>query len=342
MHSTRPIRSIRSTLTWSFILLTILAAISTSGRTRAAANPTEIHIGYQAGGVWSLLKVNGTLEKAFGPEVKVSWSLFLSGPPLLEAMNAGSIDIGATGDTPPIFAQAAGTPLVYVAQLSGSGAGEAILVPGDSPLKTVADLKGKKVAFTKTSAAHLMLVRALQKFGLQYADITPVFLAPPDARAAFQGGSIDAWVIWDPFRASAIKDLNARALIEGQDVSPSKSFVEASKTFVDAYPDAVKTIVQELQTATVWERANKDQYAQIVGKETGLDPAIILSTLQADIPDYLWIDDDAVAYQQRVADIFFNLALIPDKLNIKDVVWIGGTNPAPTPAATGAATAASQ
>jgi len=325
------------------VFFTLLAVIGTASHVQAAQNPAEIHIGYQAGGVWSLLKVQRTLEKAFGQDTKISWSLFPAGPPLLEALNAGSIDIGSTGDTPPIFAQAAGTPLVYVSSISSTGAGSAILVPENSPLKSGSDLKGKKVAFTKASAAHLLLVRALKKFGLQYSDIQPAFLAPSDARAAFQGGSIDAWVIWDPFRAAAIKDLNARALVEGQDVSPSKAFVEASQKFVGDYPDAVRTIVQELQKATDWERANQDEYSQIVGKETGLDAAIIKATLQADIPNYFWIDDDAVTYQQNVANVFYDLKLIPDKLNIKDVVWVGGNNEpaAATSEPTEAATAAS-
>jgi len=213
-----------------FILpLIALVVIGTAipAQAQSTVTPYEIHIGYQNNGVWLYLKSQGILEKRFGPNVKITWALFPAGPQLLEAMNAGAIDVGNTGETPPVFAQAAGTPLKYVAVLSGNGAGQAILVPENSPLKTVADLKGKKVAFNKASSAHLMVVKALRKFGIDYGDIIPVFLAPPDARAAFQGGSIDAWVIWDPFRAAAIKELNARTLVEGQNVSPTKSYVEA-------------------------------------------------------------------------------------------------------------------
>ncbi len=322
----------------TFALLALLLIATIPFQARAAAEPKELRIGYQRNGVWPLLKAKGVLEKKF-PNIKVSWAVFPAGPQLLEALNAGAIDIGSTGDTPPIFAQAAGTPLVYVAQVAGSGAGSAVLVPENSPLKTLTDLKAKKVAFQKASSSHLLIVRALEKAGLTYKDITPVFLAPSEARAAFQSGSIDAWVIWDPFRASAIKELNARALVEGQDVSKLRSFIEGSKNFVKDYPDTVRTVVDEVRTWQAWIYQNQDEYAEILSKETGLAVDVIKFSLRSEVVEYLWLDEAGIEYQQKVADIFFNLGLIPDKLNIRDVVWVGGTNPAPA-AATAIATAA--
>lgn len=322
----------------TLVLLALLLIATIPFQARAAAEPKELRIGYQRNGVWPLLKAKGVLEKKF-PNIKVSWAVFPAGPQLLEALNAGAIDIGSTGDTPPIFAQAAGTPLVYVAQVAGSGAGSAVLVPENSPLKTLADLKAKKVAFQKASSSHLLIVRALEKAGLTYKDITPVFLAPSEARAAFQSGSIDAWVIWDPFRASAIKELNARALVEGQDVSKLRSFIEGSKNFVKDYPDTVRAVVDEVRTWQAWIYQNQDEYAEILSKETGLAVDVIKFSLRSEVVEYLWLDDAGIEYQQKVADIFFNLGLISDKLNIRDVVWVGGANPAPA-AATAIATAA--
>lgn len=322
----------------TLVLLALLLVATIPAQVRAATEPKELRIGYQRGGVWVLLKAKGILEKKF-PNVKVSWALFPAGPQLLEALNAGAIDIGATGDTPPIFAQAAGTPLVYVAQIAGSGAGSAVLVPENSPLKTVNDLKGKKVAFQKASSSHLLIVRSLEKFGLSYKDVTPIFLAPSEARAAFQSGTIDAWVIWDPFRAAAIKELNARALVEGQDVSKLRSFIEGSRSFVNDYPDTVRSIVDEVRTWQAWIYQNQDEYAEIQAKETGLSVDVIKFSLNSERQEYLWLDDAGIEYQQKVADIFFNLGLIPEKLDIKQVIWIGGKNPAPA-VATAAPTAA--
>src|SRR5258708_39704302 len=175
-----------------------------------------VRIGYQKYGKLVLLKGRGTLEKKLGPlGYTVSWTEFPSGPPLLEALNVGSIDFGISGETPPIFAQAPGAPLVYLAYDPPAPQGEAILVPKDSSLKSVADLRGRKVALNKGSNVHYLLVKALEKAGLKYTDIEPVFLAPADALAAFTRGSIDAWVIWDPYEAAAEALTGARILADG-------------------------------------------------------------------------------------------------------------------------------
>lgn len=290
----------------------------------ASSAPVEVRIGYQRGGeYWNLLKAQGTLEKRLGPDVKVTWSLFTAGPPLLEALNAGSIDIGAVGETPPIFAQAAGAPLLYVAQQSGSGAGSAVIVPPDSPIQTAADLKDKKVAFTKASSAHLLLIRALEKNGLQYSDIEPALLQPPDARAALQGGSVDAWVIWNPFLESAIQELNAKILINGADVSPTKGYVIAARPFVEQHEDKVLAIIEELRTAQAWSAEHIDEFAALLEKETEVPAAVWKGAFDRELPELLFIDDEAVAYQQKVADVFFDLELIPEAINVQDVVWYG-------------------
>jgi sulfonate transport system substrate-binding protein len=293
-------------------------AASTSADSHQA---TDLRIGYQRGGIWSLLKAKQTLEQHFGQRVKVTWTLFPSGPPLLEAMNAGSIDIGSTGDTPPIFAQAAGTPLRYVATQSGNGAGSAIIVPKDSPIRTVEDLKGKKVAFTKGSAANLLIVRALRKFKLDYADIEPVFLQPSDARAAFQGGSIDAWAIWNPFLEAAKQELGAREVINGVDVSRTRGYVLAVDAFVEQHPDILRETIEEVRKANTWAFENRDEYAQVLEKETGIAVDVWKAGFTNEFVDYGFMDEDAIQYQQDVASIFYTLQLIPKQLDIRKSVW---------------------
>lgn len=301
-----------------------VAAPSNTSDTAASSNPVEIRIGYQRGGeYWNLLKAQGTLEKRFGPNVKVTWALFPAGPPLLEALNAGAIDIGSVGETPPIFAQAAGAPLLYVAQQAGSGAGSAIIVPENSPLQSVTELKGKKVAFTKASSAHLLTIRALEKNGLQYSDIEPALLAPPDARAAFQGGSVDAWTIWNPFLEAAIQELNARILIDGADVSPTKGYVIAAHSFVEQQQDKVLAIIEELRAAQAWSVEHTEEFAALLEKETEIPAAVWIGAFDRELPELLFIDEETVAYQQKVADVFLELELIPEKLDIASVTWYG-------------------
>src|SRR5215207_926433 len=178
----------------------------------AAGTSGELRIGYQKNGSILVAKQQGLIERRLsalgvGP---VKWIEFPAGPPLLEALSVGSIDVGATGDTPPIFAQAAGADLLYVARIPA--ASSAILVPEASPLRSLTDLKGKRVAFTKGSSSHNVTVEVLKSAGLGYADVTPVYLSPADAAAAFARGSVDAWTIWDPFFALAEKNQRARVL----------------------------------------------------------------------------------------------------------------------------------
>jgi sulfonate transport system substrate-binding protein len=300
-----------------------------SGRDAAASADTTpaktvVRIGYQRGGeYWNLLKAQGTLEKRFGPDVEVTWSLFTAGPPLLEALNAGAIDIGSVGEVPPIFAQAAGAPLLYVAQQAGSGAGSAIIVGENSSVQSLADLKGKKVAFTKGSSAHLLLIRALEKHGLTYGDVEPAFLQPPEARAALEGGSVDAWVIWNPFLEAALQELNARIVVDGADVSPTKGYVIAARSFVEQQPDKVTAIIEELQAAQEWAAGNLEAFGALLEKETELPASVWIGAFDRELPELRYLDDEAVAYQQQVADIFYGLELIPEPLTIADVIWYG-------------------
>src|SRR2546423_1177787 len=185
----------------SVVALGATMALPSMASTQASSvhKLTVLRIGYQRFGDLNVLKARGTLEKSLAPlGITVRWTLFPAGPQLLEGLNVGSIDLGTTGEVPPIFAQAAGAPLVYVATEPPAPAGEAILVPQNSPIHTVADLKGKKVAFNKRSNGHYLLVQALAKAHVRESHSQPIYLVPADARAAFERGSVEAWVIWDP------------------------------------------------------------------------------------------------------------------------------------------------
>jgi len=191
----------------------------------ALSQERQLRIGYQKYGNLVLLKARGTLEprlRALG--YRVGWAEFNAGPPILEAINAGAVEFGTTGEAPPIFAQAAGVPLAYVAHEPPSPRGEAILVLRDSPIQRVADLRGKKVAFNRGSNVHYLVVRALEAAGLRYADIEPQFLAPADARVAFERRVVDAWAIWDPFLAAAEAPGNTRQLADGTGIAPNHQF----------------------------------------------------------------------------------------------------------------------
>lgn len=308
-----------NTLRRSLVAL-FAAAISFGAITQAQAE--TLRIGYQKYGTLVLLKAKGTLEKRLAEHgVDVKWTEFPGGPQLLEGLNVGSVDFGVTGETPPVFAQAAGADLLYVAHEPPAPTGEAILVPKDSPIKSVAELKGKKVALNKGSNVHYLLVRALEDAGLKYGDITPVYLPPADARAAFERGSVDAWVIWDPFQAAAEQQLQARTLRDGRGLVSNHQFYLAARPFAEKHPEVVVALVDEIRKTGEWTRANVDEVTAQVAPLLGLSPEITRAAVERQSYGAQLITPEVASAQQKIADTFSDLKLIPKRLSIAEVIW---------------------
>jgi sulfonate transport system substrate-binding protein len=283
----------------------------------AAADSKVVRIGFQKYGKLVLLKNRGTLEAKLKPlGVSVTWTEFPSGPPLLEAINAGAIDFGNTGEAPPIFAQAAGVPLVYVAYEPPAPRGEAILVAKDSPLKTVADLKGKKVALNKGSNVHYLLVKALERAGVKYAEIQAVFLAPADARAAFERGAVDAWVIWDPYLAAAEAATGARTLSDGGGLVANTQFYLGARGFVAASPQVLDAVLAELREVDAWAKRDIAAVAAQLSPAIGIPAPIVEVALKRQSYGIKPIDAAALAEQQKIADAFGQLGLLPAPIKV--------------------------
>jgi sulfonate transport system substrate-binding protein len=293
----------------------------------AAAEDKAVRIGYQKTGILTITKQQGTIEKRLAKDgVTVSWVQFPSGPPLLEALNAGSIDFGYTGDAPPIFAQAAGADLVYIAASPADGVGEALIVKPDSPVKTVAELKGKRIGLTKGSSAHNFLIVALEKSGVKYDEITPVFLAPADAAAAFANGSIDAWAIWDPYLAIAEQREKARSLIAADAVLDVNSYLLASRSFAVKNPKILNDIIGGVHEAADWATANRDKVAAAFSETTGVDIAAQTVAVSRAKYGVLPLTDAVIASQQETADRFHKLGLIPKPILVRDAIWVRTPN----------------
>jgi sulfonate transport system substrate-binding protein len=310
--------------------LTILAALGAfvSGLLGAAphaqaAEPLkELRVGYQKYGTLVLLKATGALEKRFEPlGISVKWIEFTGGVRLLEGLNVGSVDFGTTGDAPPVVAQAAGTPLVYVGYEPPTPAGEALLVHADSDIKTPADLKGKKVSVNRGGNVHNLLLRILDKAGLKPSDVELVFLPPADARAAFESKSFDAWVIWDPHLAKAETDGKFRVVADGSyaGVSNTQLYL-ATRKLAEEHRDIVDALLQEIATIDNWTKANIPEASRTLAKEIGLSEEAVKLALTRMGYGVRPIDDTALAEQQRVADTFFANGLIAKAINVKDAV----------------------
>ena len=303
-------------------LVALFAAAVSFGDIVQAQAAETLRIGYQKYGTLVLLKAKGTLEKRLADQgVNVQWTEFPGGPQLLEGLNVGSIDFGTTGEAPPIFAQAAGADLLYVAHEPPAPTSEAILVPKDSALKSVSELKGKKIALNKGSNVHYLLVRALEDAGLKYSDIQPVYLPPADARAAFERGSVDAWVIWDPFQAAAEHQLQARTLRNGEGLVANHQFYLAARPYAEKHPEVVSVLVEEIRSVGGWIRQNSAEATQQVAPLLGLAPGITRTAVERQAYGAQLITPDVVEAQQQIADTFSDLKLIPKRLSIKDVIW---------------------
>jgi sulfonate transport system substrate-binding protein len=306
-----------------FLKLTVGTAAMTALSSRAVAQPgvKEIRIGYQKNGVLVVARQQVALEKHFVPRgIEVKWVEFSSGPPMMEAMNVGSVDYGAVGDSPPVFAQAAGAAIVYAAGQPITN-GQGILVPKNSAIRAIADLKGKRIGFTKGSSAHNIVVQTLEKAGLSYADITPVYLTPPDAGPAFANGSIDAWSIWDPYFAIGETRQNGRMLVNAYEITKTNSFYIANRDFAKNNGPILQQIIDVTTSTAAWAEAHRDEVAKSLSAVTGIPLDIQTSAANRSAFRVGPVTEDIIVTQQGVADRFFKLGLIPKQIAIRDIVW---------------------
>jgi sulfonate transport system substrate-binding protein len=289
---------------------------------RAQDKPTEIRIGTQKGGFFPAVRQRHSVEDAFKPlGIEIKWIDFQFGPPLLEAINVGSVDFGYVGDAPPIFAQAGGARIRYVAAVKAEGNTQAIIVPQDSPIRTLADLRGKRIAFAKGSSAHNLLVAALEKAGLGWSDISPAPLAPADATAAFLKGSVDAWSIWDPYLALAELKDHVRVIAFDKDVHKPNAFYIAGSDFVEKYPVLVARLNAVFASEGRWADTHHDEVAKAQAEATGVDIEAIRRFVDRSSYRVVPVDDEVIRSQQAVADRFARLGLIPKQVNVSDIVW---------------------
>ena len=309
-----------SRLCWPIAILAGMLALAPLGATRAAER--TLHIGYQKYGTLVFEKTRGTLEKKLAPlGVTVTWTEFLGGPALLEAMGAGSIDFGITGDAPPIFAQAGGVDLAYIAVEPPSPHGEALIALQSSPFHSVADLRGHRIALNKGSNVHNLLVRVLAANGLSITDVQAVYLKPSDARAAFENGSVDAWVIWDPYLAAAETALPTRKIADGvaangRVIDENREFFLATRAYARANQDAINILMKDLGETEAYAAAHRSEVVSLLAPEMRMDPAAVKLAIDRLAFGVSSVNAANFASQQDIADLFASLHLIPKKIDV--------------------------
>lgn len=325
---------------YGFVSFTALASCGTNNSSTdksnlPAVNPRSaqsgntpplsvINVGHQNGtpGL-NLLKARGLLEKRLKPQgIQVKWFEFRGGPPMMEAMAAGSVDIGNVGNLPPIFAQAGGNPIVYVAATGSNAGAQALVVPKNSPIQSLADLKGKKVATQKGTALQYFVLKTLESAKLTLNDIQPTYLTIPDSITAFEGRAIDALPISDPYLAQAELANKVKVLVRGSEVAPQRAYYIATRNFVEQQPALLKAILEEQRNVEAWAKANPQEVAKLLAQQTEYDPKAWEFAL-AKRPYFGVFDlkDEYVAEQQQVANLFYQQKLIPNAIQVKDAIW---------------------
>ncbi len=310
-------------------LIVALAIVLGVTFARAQDKPDTVRIGYQKSSTLiTVLKTKGTLEAELAKlGVKVQWNEFTSGVPLLEALNIGAVDLSAdVADTVPVFAQAAGAKLTFVAQEAPSPTAQAIVVAADSPIKSVADLKGKKIAVTKGAGVHYLLIASLEKAGLKFKDIEPAYLTPADGRAAFERKSVDAWVIWDPFLSAVQKQAGARVLSDGANIAQYQRYYLASNAFAAARPDVIALVFAKLKQAGEWVKAQPADAAALLAPVWGLDAAIVEQANSRRSYQVRAATPENISEQQKIADAFLSEGVLPKKIEATSVsLWSPGS-----------------
>lgn len=320
----------------SFLALTAVAVLGGSAATllgsslpadaqanAGASRLGPVRIGFQKSGTVQIsLKTKQTLEKLFKARGgSVEWLEFPAGLPMVEALNAGAIDIAYVGEAPPIFAQAAnGSTARYVAYDPYGPQAEGILVQKDSKIRRLADLRGKRIGVQKGSSAHYLTIKALQSAGLSLKDVEPVYLAPADARSAFNQGSIDAWVIWDPFNAATTAQNDVRVLRTSEGLVTNRDFYLATRSFARENPDVIKELRKQTQVVSRWANRNDDQVVAFFSPLLRIDASVLNVVTRRRDFSFVPFTPKVVQEQQEIADQFFRLKLIPRAIKVSDAV----------------------
>lgn len=286
--------------------------------TPAVAQGGSLRIGYQKAGTLALLKWRGTLDTALRQRgISLTWAEFPSGPALLEALTGAQIDLGFVGEAPPIFAQAASDAMVYVATEPAAPQAEALLVRQDSSIRSVSELKGRAIALNKGSNVHYFLVKALERAGLRYDDVKVVFLPPADARAAFENGSVDAWAIWDPYLAAAQESLAPRVLTTAHGIAQNQQLYVARRELAEERPQLLQLVLSQLAETDAWVATHVPEAAARLSQQLGMSLSAVQRSLERTRFEVMPVTELVMDNQQRIADTFLTLGLVPRALDVR-------------------------
>lgn len=267
---------------------------------------TKLRIGDQKGNAQAVMTAAGVLKNTVSA---FEWKEFPAAAPLLEALNAGAIDVGLVGDAPFTFAAAANVPVKAVAAIRQSREGLAILVPKESRIQSVTDLRGKKIGTGRGSVGHQLALAALEKHGLTLKDVQLVFLLPSDAKTAYSSGSIDAWATWEPYVSQEEVLFGARRLITGEGLTPGLSFVVARPEAIRGQKQEIADFIQRLTTARTWSQSgnNVENYAATWSHLMSIPKSVPLHWFRRARIQVVPIDERVISDEQATIDLYHRI-----------------------------------
>jgi sulfonate transport system substrate-binding protein len=280
---------------------------------RAAAETVVLRAGDQKGGTQSVMKAAGVLD---GLPYRLDWSQFDAAAPLLEALNAGAVDLAFAADAPTTFALAAGVQARIVSPIRTSGAGTAIMVLPASPIRTIADLRGRSIATNRGSIGHALVLSVIAAQGWKASDVKVVNLLPADAKAALSVGAVDAWCSWGVYVAQARPTDGARIVVDGGNgMLTGLSYLVATNEAITQKRAALLDFARRLAAARRWAKAHPDEYARVLAAEIGVSQPVARLVFDTETPWPVPIDATVIADEQKTADLYLASGLIPTRLN---------------------------
>lgn len=298
---------------FSRLLLGALLALSI-GQQAQAADLQPLLVANQKSSIKVLLEASGELKDV---PYKIEFSEFAAAAPLGEALNAGAVDVGGLGDAPYVFALGAGAPLKVISITHAEGRyTTAILVPENSPLKSVSDLKGKRIVTGRGSIGHYLAIKALREAGLKTSDVTFIYLLPSESRLLLDSGDADAWATWDPYTTISITQNHARVLASGNTLLTNHLYMAAtSKAIADKRPQ-LEDFVARIERAYIWANAHPEEYAAAQAKVTGLPLEVHLAAAKATKMNRVDIDDSVIKGLQSTADIYQEEGILTKHIDV--------------------------
>lgn len=311
------------TLITSLLLSLVGCGAKSSKHTEAEGKPKEkytVNIANNgSNGLLLFAKEKGWFDEEFakiGAEVK--WAEFPTGPPLLESLSAGRVDLSLLGDGAAISAIANGLPVTLISQISvGLKGSNILIVPKNSKAKTLSDLKGKKIAIAKGTTLHVFFIKAIKEEGLSEADFKIIQLQPDEGLAAFESGAVDAWIGAEPNTTIQVQKNGARVLTSAERLKIKAPAVSIARSdFLKEHPEAVEAYLKVFQKVIDYQNNHTDELIDFIAKVKKADRAIIELITKNSQPINVPITNELIENYQDSADILLEAGFIKKKIDI--------------------------